>query len=525
MERRIVEIMDTTLRDGEQMRMISYSPEEKLKIVKMLLEELNVDRIEIASARVSKGEKEAAQRIVELSKEKDCLSRIEILGFVDITRSVDWIKDIGGTVLNLLCKGSPRHLKFHLRKSLEEHLTDIKQTLEYAAQNNIEVNIYLEDWSHGMQTPAELIYPLITDLLKTKEQYPFKRFMLPDTLGLLSPNTVYRYISDLKERFPKIHLDFHPHNDYGLATANVLSAIEAKVDGIHVTLNGYGERAGNAPMDEVVSCIKDFTQTDCSINESKLIAVSRRMEIYAGLKLSFNKPISGENVFIQTAGVHADGDKKGDVYTNPLMREGRFTVKRSYTLGKMSGKASLEQNLSLLGIELSEDQKARVLDRIKTLGDEKEIITTEDLPYIISDVLDTPKDRPLQIRSCVVVSSKQLTSMATILIDYKGQELKQNASGDGGYDAFMKALSQAIKPFDIPLPKLVDYWVTIPPGGNTDALVQTNISWLYEGITFTTRGVQTDQVMAAVEATEKMLNIIIEKQNINGKRNTQLQTE
>ena len=505
-----IEIMDTTLRDGEQMKGVSYSPKEKLTIAKILLEEVKVDRIEIASARVSKGEEESVKEITDWAKKKKYLDKIEILGFVDHTASVDWIHGLGGKIMNILSKGSLKHLSKQLKKTKEEHIKDIKETVKYADKKGITCNIYFEDWSQGMINSREYVYYLIDNLQKES----IKRFMLPDTLGILSMNQVSKFIKDILTRYPGLNFDFHAHNDYGIATANTLAAVEAGINGVHCTVNGMGERTGNAPLEEVVVNLRDFLDVKIGVNEKYLYHLSKTVEAFSGHRIAFNKPICGTNVFTQTAGIHADGDKKGNLYVTSLFPE-RFDRKRQYSLGKLSGKSNLEYNLEEIDIKLTKKQKKEVLDRIIELGDKKENITVGDLPYIISDVLETPQEKTFKLKSCNIVTSMELKPIAVVKLLYKDKEndkelqLEESAQGDGGYDAFMNAIRKIAKKVNYPLPKLLDYMVNIPPGGKTDALVQCSITWGWENHkTFITKGVSPDQVLAAIEATEKMLNIV-----------------
>ncbi|MBN2440971.1 MAG: hypothetical protein JXJ04_06485 [Spirochaetales bacterium] len=505
----MLEVMDTTLRDGEQMKDVSYTSAEKLTITKMLLEEVKVDRIEIASARVSAGEKNTVAKTMEWALAHGYGEQIEILGLTDYTKSVDWLTETNCKTMNILAKGALSHVQRQLKKTPEEHIKDILTTIEYAEKKSIQCNIYLEVWSNGMIESPEYVYQLI-EALKTSS---IKRFMIPDTLGILCPYQVTAFTTDLLQRYPNLHFDFHAHNDYGLATANTLAAVRAGVQGIHCTVNGMGERAGNTPLDEAIVSIHDFLNIKTNIQETKLCTISETVEVFSGKRVPFHKPISGINVFTQTAGIHADGDKKGDLYSNPLLPE-RFSRKRRYALGKLSGKSNLEYNLKELGIELTKDQQKKILERIIELGDKKTIITQEDLPYIISDVLERPEQSKFSIDSCIIVSGKGLKSISTIKLSYKAPEeetkttFEETGQGDGGYDAFMDALDKIIKKLEITLPELVNYQVSIPPGGKTDALVQCSITWRNHK-TFITKGVHSDQVLAAVEATEKMLNIIM----------------
>ncbi len=506
---RRIEIMDTTLRDGEQTSGVSFLPSEKLQIAKLLLEELKVDRIEVASARVSEGELEGVQKITQWAAQKGYLDRVEVLGFVDTPVSVNWILEAGAKVLNLLTKGSLNHLVHQLKKTPEQHFEDIRKSIEYADEKGVSVNVYLEDWSNGMRNSEEYTLSLIQFLTRL----PVKRIMLPDTLGLLSPEEVNKYVSQIVALHPGIHFDFHAHNDYDLSVANVMEAVLHGASGIHTTVNGLGERAGNAPLESVVAVIKDFTDLQIGIQEQKIFRVSKLVEQFSGQHIPANKPVVGENVFTQTAGIHADGDNKKNLYFNDLMPE-RFGRQRKYALGKTSGKANILKNLEELGISLEKEELARVTQRIIELGDKKERVTTEDLPYIISDVLQNNSiSKHISIEGYHMTHSKGLKPVVQLRMNIHGKIYDEIATGDGQYDSFMKALKKIYKSFGKELPKLTDYHVSIPPGGKTDAFVETVITWDY-GKIFKTKGLDPDQTVAAMMATEKMLNII-ETMNYN----------
>ena len=381
---RRISLMDTTLRDGEQTQGVSFSANEKVNIARALLQSLKVDRIEVASACVSDGEQQAVSKICDWASEEGMVDRIEILGFVDYKRSVDWIKKAGGSVINLLAKGSEKHCREQLGRDLTSHIDDISRTVEYARARQLRVNMYLEDWSSGYSDSRDYVYGLVSGT----QNLGISHYLLPDTLGLFSPQEVFDSLKEMKEQFPNEEFDFHPHNDYGLATANVIAAIEAGIDNIHCTVNCLGERAGNASLAEVAVVIRDKLGIDLSIDETQITLVSRMVENFSGKWIAANTPVVGADVFTQTAGIHADGDMKGNLYVSRLTPE-RFDRKRSYALGKMSGKASLVNNLEELGISLSEEDQAKVLQRVVALGDSKHLITAEDLPFIIADVMES----------------------------------------------------------------------------------------------------------------------------------------
>jgi D-citramalate synthase len=497
--------MDTTLRDGEQTNGVSFSPSEKLTIAQLLLTEVKVDRIEVASARVSDGELAAVKAITKWAKANGFLNRVEVLTFVDGDVSVQWMQQAGAKVMNLLTKGSLNHLTHQLKKKPEQHFADVAAVLALAKKKGLECNIYLEDWSNGMRHSRDYVFQFLDFL----QQQPVKRVMLPDTLGVLVPSEAYEYISAIVQRYPNTHFDFHAHNDYDLGTANVLEGVKAGAHGIHLTINGMGERAGNAPLASAIAVLNDFMpNVQTAVAEASLYRVSKLVETFTGFRIPVNKPVVGENVFTQTAGIHADGDKKNKLYFSDLMPE-RFGRQRKYALGKTSGKANIENNLQQLGIQLSDADLKKVTQRIIELGDRKEVVTQADLPYIISDILDSNTiTEKVRIENYVLTHSKNLKPSVTLRISVDGEMFEEHSQGDGQYDAFMNALKKVYKKRKQELPGLTDYAVRIPPGGKSDALCETIITWSYNNREFKTRGLDSDQTVSAIKATQKMLNLI-----------------
>lgn len=506
-----VQLMDTTLRDGEQTQGVSFTPEEKVSIAKALLQSLNVDRIEVASARVSAGEKSAVSSLMQWAEQEGLENRIEILGFVDHKKSVDWIKSAGAKVINLLTKGSLKHCKEQLRKTPIEHIKDVRETISYALTQGLSVNIYLEDWSNGYHDEPDYVYNMIEQL----SDLPIQHIMLPDTLGVMSPDEVEESLSDMISRFPNQTFDFHPHNDYGLATANALAAAKVGVSSIHCTINCLGERAGNASLAEVAVVLKDKLGIELSINEHCIHQISQMIENFSGKPTSANAPIIGADVFTQTSGIHADGDNKGGLYQTVLGPE-RFERTRTYALGKMSGKASLDKNLEEFDITLTAQQKEKLLERIVQLGDQKAIITPEDLPFIIADLLESKDYFHITLLNCSITSGLNVDSMASIRVKIGEDIYKSAGSGNGGFDAFSMAIEAIMEQVGFVYPNLENYQVRIPPGGKTSALTESFITWNDQGNIFRTRGVSSNQVFAGVQATIRMLNKLLHE-NIGSK--------
>jgi len=501
-----VQLMDVTLRDGEQTQGVSFSQAEKVSIAKALLRALKVDRIEVASAGVSEGEQQAVLRIAEWAAGEGLLERVEVLGFVDHKRSVDWICRAGGKTLNLLTKGSEKHCRAQLGISPQKHLNEIARSVEYAHKQGLRINAYLEDWSNGYADSRDYVFQMMDQL----QTMPIAHYMLPDTLGVMSPQEVAAGMGDMIARYPDCAFDFHPHNDYGLGVANCMAAVQAGVTTIHCTVNCLGERAGNASLAEVCMALRDKMGVRLSIDETEIYTLSRMVENFSGKKVADNAPIVGADVFTQTAGIHADGDRKGGLYQTALSPQ-RFKRSRSYALGKMSGKASLEKNLEALGISLSAEDRAKVLRRIVKLGDSKADITPEDVPFIIADVLESKGGRHLELLGCSVTSGLDLESSVSIRVRLHGDIHKSTGAGNGGFDAFVSAMKKILDRRHFDFPELLDYQVRIPKGGATSALVECLITWRDHGRNVRTRGVHANQVFAGIEATLRMLNMKLDQ--------------
>ena len=265
-------------------------------------------------------------------------------------------------------------------------------------------------------------------------------------------------------------------------------------------------------MAEVAVVVKDKLGLDLSIDETQITLLSRMVENFSGKWVAANTPVVGADVFTQTAGIHADGDLKGNLYVSKLAPE-RFDRKRSYALGKMSGKASIANNLKELGISLSEEDQSKVLQRVVALGDSKHLITAEDLPFIIADVMEGKEYQYLELKKCDISTGLDRGSFVSLVVTINGEEFDGSGIGNGGFDAFMDAITKILVKISFTMPVLKDYEVHIPRGGKTDALTECIITWGSEIQEFKTRGVDSNQVMAAVKATTRMINMKMHADN------------
>lgn len=376
---RRISVLDTTLRDGEQTRGVSFSSAEKLHLAKELLSRLNVDRIEVASCKVGGSERDSLCAIMGWADANGFGNAVEVLSFVDGGQSLDWLDGTGCRRINLLAKGSRAHCEGQLGKSDAEHQRDIADSVADARRRNMTVSVYLEDWSRGIQTDESYVRSMLSFLSGLE----IERVYLCDTLGVLSPVQVSGYVGLCCSEFPDLVFEFHGHNDYGLATANVMAAVEAGAQGIHVTVNGLGERAGNAVLAEAVVSLADFGIAETGIREDSLIDISTLCAVYSQKIVPDNAPITGKNVFTHVSGIHVDGQEKAGLYQGKLLPQ-RFGKTWEYGLGKLSGRKAMEAHLRVLDAgDLSLDAQKQLLDKIREMNEHSKDISPSDLKTLI----------------------------------------------------------------------------------------------------------------------------------------------
>jgi len=494
-----IELMDSTLRDGEQTAGVSFNPKEKESIA-FALYEAGIRRIEMASACASSQDMDAIKSTKKAFEKSGYGNPIECLSFITKPH-IDWISESGAKTANLLVKSSTAHVSQLSGKTPDDHISDVLNIIDYAKNSGLEVNAYLEHFSYGIEHSKDYVEKLIDALSSAK----INRLMLADTMGLLHPENTKQHIAYITKKYPKIHFDIHAHNDYGLATANTLAAIMSGCRGAHVTINGLGERAGNAPLEAVAVTLKDFCGIE-TINEDKLMDLSKLAETLSGIKTEKNHPVIGKNTHIHKAGVHSHGAEIG-LYTNPLLEKNRFNKEVSYDLGKLSGHASVFGELEKIGIKNPDQQiVSDLVKEIKKISENKNITTRNDLLLLYLEKTTKNQDgytlRNIQVKK----TCDNTTSLAEAQVTLESGDtaVTESSIGAGGFDAIAKAIGK-ITSSNL---RLKDYHVSIPPGDGTSSLVDTSIEWEYKDKTIKTRGIHTDQDIAATLAMLKAINQI-----------------
>ncbi len=504
---KIIEVMDTTLRDGLQAGSLAMTVQEKLAIASFLLTGVGVDRIEVASARTPKGDRDWLEVITSWANENSKLDAIEALGFVDIKQSADWISASGCKVMNLLVKGAEDYCH-SIDKTCDQHIGDMLDTIDYCKNIGLTVNIYLEGWSEGVQSSWDYLKRILSSIPHDRVE----RVMLCDTMGILHPAQVGGLIKKTLRILFNLKVDVHMHDDYGLATANTLAGVATGlVSGVHVTVNSMGERAGNASLEQVVVGINDLTNHKTRMVESLLKKACQMASSFSGRPIPANTPIVGSNIFVDGCGVHAHGRKKG-AYGTRLIAD-RFGSTHTSAISSLSGKSGLRSALeNELGIATLNDKEIQsLLEKVSDLHLNGQRLTAGHLLSLASEVLNQPERIVLSVNNGDIVSRSVLGGKAHVQakLQYRSEEIQFESYGDGGFDAFMNGLKVWAVTSHICIPELLDFSIRIPPEGKTDALTEVDIRWsrLDGRGEFHTIGTSSDQVMASIHSAIMAVNV------------------
>ena len=495
-----VKIFDTTLRDGEQAPGISLTVDDKINIAKRL-DTLGVDTIEIGFPVSSEGEKEAARRAADLG------FNATLCG---LARTKE--KDINAVIncnlpyVHTFIATSPLHRQYKLKKSREEVISTAVGAVEYAKDHGLKVEFSAED-----ATRTELDFLL--ELYKEVENAGADVINVPDTVGILVPPTTEKLIREIKSNI-NVPVSLHFHNDFGLAVANSIVGIEQGASQVHCTINGIGERGGNASLEELAVSLKVAYNMDLSIDTTQLYDICNFVGYLTGIKIPPNKPVIGENAFAHEAGIHVDGILKNAMTYEPISPE-VVGHKRRIALGKHTGHAAIKSKLDKLDIELTEKQLCDVYNQVKALGDKGKKVYDIELQSIAISELSTGEKEYIKLLGLNVITGESVSATATVKLEIEGEEYETAEIGVGPVDAAVNAIKELVN--EIVEIKLEEYRLEAVTGG-TDALAETFVMISDDdGNQATGRYTNDDVIISSVVAVLNSINKILAIRELESK--------
>jgi len=482
-----IRFLDTTLRDGEQTPGVSLGLEEKLAIAQGL-DSLGVDVIEAGSAMTSAGERQSIKAIA------DCGLRAEICSYVRaLTADIDTAMSCNVDSVHLVVPVSDLHIQCKLKSDRQSVIKQAVNVTEYAKDHGLVVELSGEDASRSDLDYLESIY-------RAGIEVGADRLAFCDTVGVLVPEVT----ADIFTRLSKLKapISIHCHNDFGMATANTVAALRAGASQAHVTVNGIGERAGNASLEEVVMTLESLYKIDTGIKCQDIYQLSRMVSRMCGLSMAVNKAIVGDNAFTHEAGIHVHG-LLADTSTYEPMHPETVGRKRRIVLGKHAGRASVELALREFGLAVSEAQLAQIVTRVKELGDKGKRVSDADLQTIADTVLSIQMEPKVRLEEVTVVAGNTVTPTASVKIQLNGSEKLEAGVGVGPVDAAINAIRRAIS--GVADVRLEEYHVDAITGG-TNAVVEVWVTMAMADRKITARGADADIIMASVEAVLEGIN-------------------
>jgi len=467
------------------------TPENKLRIAQRL-DELGVDVIEAGFAAVSDGEMEAVKLIANAGL------KAEICSASRGTRGdIDAVAKAGADSIHLIIPVSDLHIEAKLKKTREQVLQITRDMVKFAKSCGLIVELSAED-----ATRADLSY--LKEVFKTGIEAGADRVVACDTVGVLTPERSYKLFGDLRDSLTVPVVSVHCHNDFGMAVANTIEALRAGANQFHATINGLGERAGNASLEEIVVSLVALHKQKLTIRTEKLYAISQFVSRLTGVYLQPNKAIVGQNAFTHESGIHTQGMLAHPGTYEPIEPE-LVGGRRRLASGKHSGSAGIKAALAEMGLQPSEEQLKEVFQRVKAAGDKGKAVTDADLLAIAESVLGLSKEKPIILQEVTVVSGNTVTSTASVRLKLNGKEVNGAAMGVGPVDAAINAVKRAIA--EVERIHLEQYSVKAITGG-TDAMVEVTVRMRKGDRTATAMGVREDIVMASMDAVVGCMNVL-----------------
>ena len=490
-------IFDTTLRDGEQTPGVALTVDEKIQIATKL-NNLGVDKIEVGFPASSKGEIESAKQIKSLGLKSTLvgLSR-------SLRKDVDAVLNSDLEYIHTFIGTSPLHRDYKLKMSKEKIIETAVDVIEYARDHGLTVEFSAED---ATRTERNFLFEVFNEAVSAGADF----LDVPDTVGILTPIMAREIITDIKDNF-SIPISVHFHNDFGLATANTLTAIECGANQAHVTVNGLGERTGNCSLEELVMSLKSAYGIDLELDTTRLYSLSHLVGRLTGVKMPVNKPIVGDNAFAHESGIHVHGILNNASTYEPMSPE-MVGHSRRIVLGKHTGANAIKSKLKEYHIDLDSEQFDKVFAEIKSLGDSGKCITDDDLIAIAITQLASARETPIVLKGLGLSSGGGVSPTATVKLEIDGEEKETASTGVGPVDAALNAIRDLIRD-EIDM-ELEEYNLEAITGG-TDALAEVFVvSSDSKGNKSTGRSTNQDIVMASIIAVLDSINklLLIQRQ-------------
>jgi 2-isopropylmalate synthase len=484
-------IFDTTLRDGEQTPGIALSIDDKVKIA-MALNDLGVDVIEAGFPITSAGERDAIRKIVGLKL------NARVCGLARSTKGdIDAVLDCGLDYVHTFIATSDIHLKYKLKMTREEVLAKAVETVEYAKSHGLTVEMSCED---GTRTSLEFLKQMHTAV----QEAGVDKINLPDTVGTMSPAAMEVLVSEVM-KFTHVPLAIHCHDDFGLAVANSLSAVRQGASQVHVCVNGLGERAGNASLEEVVLGLMAFYDIHTKIDTKRIGYTSKLVSRITGIPIPDNKPIVGNNAFAHESGIHVHGVLR-DPSTYEAFSPELVGMQRTIVLGKHSGAHSIKQKLKEYGIDINDEQVAEVVEKVKRLADSGKGVDDAELVALASHILGQAGrgEHKIKLKEFTVFTGMNITPTSTVVIDIDGDLHRSSNIGIGPVDAALNAIKSAVSD----KLNLVEYRLSAITGGS-DSLCEVTVKLRMNGegsAMSVGKSIGTDIVLTSVEATMEAID-------------------
>jgi D-citramalate synthase len=494
----MVKVLDTTLRDGEQMPGVAFAPQQKLEIA-MALDQLGVDIIEAGSAITSEGERQAIKLITSAGL------KAEVCSFTRALRSdIDAALACDVDSIHLVVPTSDIHLQHKLKKTRAEVKELALDAVQYALDHDLIVELSAEDATRT--DPA-----FLKEILSAGVNEGAQRVCICDTVGVLTPERSRELFANIAKTI-KVPVAAHCHDDFGMATANTLAAVQAGAQEVHVTVNGLGERAGNAALEEVVLGLTQFYEIQTGIQLKKLYEMSRLVERHTGLPVPVTKSVVGENVFSHEAGIHTHGVLAYPPTYEPISPE-VVGHHRRLIFGKHVGSHAIESELKRMGLEPTKEQVQEIFEQIKKLGDRGKMVTDAEWRAIVDAVMGRTLEELVKLEELTVVSGNRVTPTASVRLKFEDKHVTESGIGIGPVDAAINAIRKVVE--GMSNIRLQEYHVDAISGG-TDAFVDVVVRLTDGKRIVTSRGTSGDIIMASVQAMLNGVNRLLWDRKLGG---------